>query len=99
MGLPLIAKIDDENLILKVIRASRKDWPEKWIEEEARGLYNVGQLRGWARTHDGEFYYIWMKKMGNPLQDTPLAKNPQLVMKLREEASIFYCTKYHLCHT
>lgn len=85
-------------MILKVILRC-KDSPEEWIKKEIWALYNVGQLRGSAHTPDKEFYYLFMKNMGVPLEKAEeIKENPAMARTLREEGEKSYISRYHIYH-
>lgn len=89
----LTEKVDNENVILKVIISGVRE-PER----EAWGNYNVGQLLGWAHTPNKVLYYLFIKNMGVLLQDTELKDDPNQVRELKREAIQRYRSQYHLRH-
>ena len=94
----LLSKIDNEEVVLKVIQIDGRRRTKEKTEREAWGLHNVQQLLGWAHTSDNMIYYLFMKNMGVSLYDTPFANNPQLVRKLQDESLNVYSSQYHLKH-
>ncbi|KAF8325677.1 hypothetical protein F5887DRAFT_1018348 [Amanita rubescens] len=93
---PLTTKVDNENVILKVIHNGMGE--EEEIKDEAWALENVKQLLGWAHTPDKKLYYLFMKNMGVPLSQTTFANDYRQVRKLQRKAEEFYLSHYHLRH-
>ncbi len=94
----LNAKVDNENMILKVIHNGMEE--EKEIKDEVWALQNVEQLLGWGHTPDKKLYYLFMKNTGVPLSATPdhIRNDHQLVQKLQRDAERLYLSRYHLRH-
>lgn len=82
-------------MILKVIK---NDDERKNAEREAWGNHNVGQLLGWARTPNKALYYLFIKNMGVPYEETGLANDRKLVRQLQQKAKKLYQSHYHLTH-
>jgi len=94
----LTARVDNQNVILKVIQNGMK--MEEVIHDEAWGLHNVEQLLGWGHTPNKKLYYLFMKNMGVPLSETraTFANDHRQVRKLQHKAEEFYLSHYHLQH-
>ena len=93
----LFAKVDNEEVILKVIQVDGRRRTGAKTEREAWALHNVQQLLGWAHTSDNMIYYLFMKNMGVSYLNTRLSTNR--ILKLQREAEKFYLSHYHLTHT
>jgi hypothetical protein len=91
----LTQKVDNENVILKVLQNNDK-LKQNNAEREAWGNHNVGQLLGWAQTPNKALSYLFIKNMGVPSSETGLDK--QQLTQLRKEARKLYKSTYHLKH-
>ncbi|KAF8675497.1 hypothetical protein AX14_005103 [Amanita brunnescens Koide BX004] len=93
-SLPATMKVDNENVILKVINNNDKN---ENAEREAWANHNVGQLLGWAHTPNKALTYLFIKNMGVEYWNTGL--NDDQLKQLYEEAKASYQSQYHLTHS